>query len=133
MPIRFSHRGPLMQPELMKVGGVLFGGAIPDVKTQHFYSHMWGGMYPGEKFVSLLMNMADGMGVAELMETIEKECDQGFTSLPMNLVLADNQGDIGYMMLAAVPNRKDKTPYIGNRVLNGETTAYDWDGLVPVS
>ena len=50
----------------------------------------------------------------------------------MNLVMADNGGDIGYMMLASIPNRKDKTPYIGNRVLDGTTTAYDWDGLVPV-
>lgn len=37
------------------------------------------------------------------------------------------------MMLASFPNRRDKTPFIGNRVLNGETTAYDWDGLVPAS
>jgi penicillin amidase len=51
----------------------------------------------------------------------------------MNLVLADNEGDIGYMMLVPFPNRKDKTPYIGNRVLNGETTDYDWDGLVSIS
>ncbi len=51
----------------------------------------------------------------------------------MNLVLADDSGDIGYMMLAAYPDRKDKTPFIGNRVLNGETTAYDWLGLLPVT
>lgn len=36
------------------------------------------------------------------------------------------------MMLVPFPNRKDKTPYIGNRVLNGETTDYDWDGLVAI-
>mgnify|MGYP002633286712 CR=1 FL=1 len=48
----------------------------------------------------------------------------------MNLVLADEQGDIGYMMLAPYPDRKDKTPFISNRVLNGETTRYDWQGLL---
>lgn len=37
------------------------------------------------------------------------------------------------MMLVPFPNRRDKTPYIGNRVLNGETTAYDWEGLLPAS
>lgn len=57
----------------------------------------------------------------------------GFRSAPMSLVMADDGGDIGYMMLASIPNRKDKTPHIGNRVLDGTTTAYDWDGLVPVS
>jgi len=36
-------------------------------------------------------------------------------------------------MLASYPNRRNKTPYIGNRVLNGETTLYDWDGFFPVS
>jgi len=51
----------------------------------------------------------------------------------MNLVMADNlNGDIGYMMLVAFPNRKDKTPYIGNRVLDGTKTDFDWDGLVPI-
>lgn len=47
--------------------------------------------------------------------------------------MADNSGDIGYMMIVPFPNRKDKTPYIGNRVLNGETSAYDWEGLVSTS
>jgi acyl-homoserine lactone acylase PvdQ len=73
------------------------------------------------------------MGVKELMDKIEENGKQGHRSLPMNLVLADNSGDIGYMMLVPFPNRKDKTPFIGNRVLDGTTTAYDWDGLVPVS
>ena len=50
----------------------------------------------------------------------------------MNLVAADNSGDIGYMMLVPFPNRKDKTPFIGNRVLDGTKSAYDWDGLVPI-
>jgi len=46
--------------------------------------------------------------------------------------MADNNGDIAYMMLASVPNRKDKTPHIGNRILDGTTSRYDWDGLVSV-
>lgn len=50
----------------------------------------------------------------------------------MNLVAADNSGDIGYMMLVPFPNRKDKTPFIGNRVLDGTKSAYDWDDLVPI-
>lgn len=58
------------------------------------------------------------------------DCKDGYNGIPMNLVMADNDGDIGYMMLSSFPNRVDKTPYIGNRVLNGETIAYDWDGLV---
>ena len=67
------------------------------------------------------------------MKKVERQGVKGYRSLPMNLVLADNSGDIGYMMLVPFPDRKDKTPFIGNRVLDGETTAYDWNGLVPVS
>jgi len=94
---------------------------------------MWGGMYPGDNFINIVKYIADGIGVKDLMEKIELEGEHGYRSLPMNLVLADNKGDIGYIMLVPFPNRKDKTPFIGNRVLNGETTDFDWEGLVPVS
>lgn len=57
--------------------------------------------------------------------------EDGYRGLPSNFVLADENGDIGYIMLMSFPNRRDKTPYIGNRVLNGEVSDYDWDGLVP--
>ena len=40
-------------------------------------------------------------------------------------------------MLAPLPVRKDKTPYLGLRVLDGRTSAYDWEGngseTVPLS
>ena len=44
----------------------------------------------------------------------------------MNLVLADNSGNIGYIHAASLPIRKNTTPYIGCRVLDGTTSAYDW-------
>lgn len=93
---------------------------------------MWGGMFPGDDFINIVKMFASGIGVKDLMETVQQNGKNGYHSIPMNLVLADNEGDIGYMMLVPFPNRKDKTPYIGNRVLNGETTDYDWDGLVPI-
>jgi acyl-homoserine lactone acylase PvdQ len=131
--VKFTHRGPLMEPELIYGAGVLFGGTMPEAKYKHFYSHMWGGMFPGESLIEIILDIASGMGVKELMDKIEDNGKQGHKSLPMNLVLADNGGDIGYMMLVPFPNRKDKTPFIGNRVLDGTTTAYDWDGLIPIS
>jgi acyl-homoserine lactone acylase PvdQ len=37
------------------------------------------------------------------------------------------------MLLPSV-NRKDKTPYIGSRVLDGTVSNYDWEeGLLPLS
>ena len=34
--------------------------------------------------------------------------------------------------MAPIPVRKDKTPFLGLRVLDGRTTAYDWDGTKTV-
>lgn len=65
------------------------------------------------------------------MDNIIERGESGFKSVPGSLVLADDKGDIGYMMLAPIPKRRDKTPNIGNRVLDGTTTAYDWEGLIP--
>jgi hypothetical protein len=122
-----------MQPQVMKSGGVLFGGALPEPKHDYWYSHAWGGMFPGDNFINVIKYIADGVSVKELFEKVDEDCAEGYKSLPMNLVLADNAGDIGYMMLASYPNRKDRTPFIGNRVLDGESSKYDWDGLVPAS
>ena len=44
-----------------------------------------------------------------------------------NVIVADNEGNIGYQQVAPLPVRKDKTPYIGCRVLDGRTSAYDWE------
>ncbi len=72
--------------------------------------------------MQIVKHISNGIGVTELFSKIEEEFKDGYRGIPMNFVVADNAGDIGYMMLAAYPNRKDKTPFIGNRVLNGETT-----------
>lgn len=112
--------------------GVFFGASLPVPKFKHHYSLAWGGNFPGNELNGLLMDVADGMGVKQIMDNIIERGDEGFKSVPMSLVLADNIGDIGFMMLAPIPNRRDKTPNLGNRVLDGTTTAYDWDRLVPV-
>ena len=69
------------------------------------------------------------------MEYMDELGKNGYNGIGMNLVLADNAGNIGYMMTAAVPVRKDKTPYIGCRILDGTKSSYDWipDRNVPLS
>ena len=51
----------------------------------------------------------------------------GYRGVTVNVIMADNSGNIGYQLLAPVPVRKDTTPFLGLRVLNGRTTAYDWE------
>lgn len=53
-----------------------------------------------------------------------------FVGVGMNIAMADIEGNIGYQMFAPVPNRKNKTPFIGSRVLDGRTSEFDWDGFV---
>ena len=44
------------------------------------------------------------------------------------MVVAYNNGDIGYMLGAIMPKRKNNTPYSGCRILDGSNTENDWDG-----
>lgn len=43
---------------------------------------------------------------------------------------AFDNGDIATVTLATHPIRKNKTPYIGCNVIDGTTSANDWDGYV---
>ena len=51
----------------------------------------------------------------------------GYRGVTINVVMADTEGNIGYQLLAPVPIRKDKTPFLGLRVMNGRSSAYDWE------
>ena len=49
--ISLSHRGVLIQPELIYNADVLFGSAMPEARFNNFYSLAWGGQFPGETFI----------------------------------------------------------------------------------
>lgn len=72
--------------------------------------------------------MKPGTNVPSLINAVNKEGP--FRGVAMNLVIADNEGNIGYKMLAPIPNRKSKTPFIGTRILDGRTSEFDWEGFV---
>ena len=63
------------------------------------------------------------------MASMDKLGEDGYRGGPFNLLLADSEGNIGYTLLLSYPNRKNKTPFIGSRVLDGTTSEFDWDGL----
>ena len=33
---------------------------------------MWGGMYPGDNFIEIVKNVAEGKGVKDIMDYVEK-------------------------------------------------------------
>lgn len=97
------------------------------------YSFAWAGHYKGDDNIKNLMTMTTARTVKEVMEKLDENGKDGYRGLTMNMMFADYEGNIGYMQLFSFPNRKSKTPFIGCRVLDGTTSANDWDGLLPLS
>lgn len=69
----------------------------------------------------------------QLMDTFDKIGEDGYFGVSMNFIMADTAGNIGYMMLLPTIKRKDPTPFIGCRVLDGTVSTYDWEGPLPLS
>jgi len=60
--------------------------------------------------------------------------ENGYRGMAGNFMFADNSGNIGYQMGVPMFRRKDETPYLGCRVLDGRTSQFDWtDEIVPLS
>lgn len=43
--------------------------------------------------------------------------------------MADNSGNIGYLMGSSIPIRDNHYPYVGCKVLDGQTSRHDWIGF----
>jgi len=54
-----------------------------------------------------------------------------FSSVPQNLIMAFENGDIGFFLANNMPIRKHSKPYTGCRVLDGTTSENDWIGFLP--
>ena len=106
----------------------IFGGHIinlNDDKAQ--FSYGWAGAsIKDEHTPSLFFKLAQASGVKEFMDYVDDVAKDGYNGMGVNLVLGDNSGDIGYLMLSSLPVRKDQTPYIGCRILDGTKSTYDW-------
>lgn len=130
LKVKSTHRGPLIDSQIIYGGKDLIGVPIPSIDTKQKYSLQWGGMYPGDSYWKIVLGFAQGSGVKETIELV-KTMEDGYRGITMNMIMADDKGDIGYVMLASAPDRLSKIPYIGSRVLDGQSTKYDWKGLLP--
>ena len=73
-----------------------------------------------------LQDVYESENLVELFEKFDSEKYDYYNGLGQNILFADTSGNIGYRMLMTIPERKDKTPFIGSRVLDGTTTNFDW-------
>ena len=64
----------------------------------------------------------------QLITTIEAN-NSVYTSVPQNFIAAFDNGDIGYILMATHPKRKNHTPFLGCMVLDGTTSDHDWEGF----
>ena len=90
-------------------------------------------MKPGEKCFEFLFRASTIKTIPEAFDVMDNNSNLagGYRGVTVNLVMADNSGNIGYQLLAPLPIRKDTTPFLGLRVLDGRKSDYDWvgDGL----
>jgi penicillin G amidase len=126
-----THRGPLITSDLVSEANILFGGGIPKTVSNKTFSLGWGfNLKPGDDYVKMLNKLRKNITIKELTEWLDT-LEGGWNGVPQNFLFADTDGDIAYYMLCPTPIRKDKTPFIGSRILDGTTSEFDWEGLVP--
>ena len=137
LKIKLTHRGPLMEVSLLRFNaGLLFGGTIPEIddgdKTQ--YSFGWGGAVIGDHSIELLTNLAESPNLVDFRQRFENMTEgTGYRGVAANMMMADSSGNIAYQMAVPMRRRKDETPYLGCRVLDGRTTQFDWtDEVIPL-
>lgn len=74
------------------------------------------------------MHLNKAKDIPELFSILHSEYGDNYQGIGQNVIFADTSGNIGYKLVMSVPERVEKTPYIGSRVLDGTTTSFDWTG-----
>ena len=105
--IRYTHRGPIISN-------------FKNLKDKEVSMRWIGNEYSNELRTVYLLNHAANWGEF-------KHAVKTFISISQNIVYADVNGNIGLYCCAGVPLREGN----GISVYPGDTTQFDWQGLVP--
>jgi penicillin amidase len=105
--VRFTHRGPIIS-------------GFKDIEDQAISMKWIGNEYSNELRTVYLLNHAGNW--SEFKDAVST-----FISISQNIVYADTDGNIGLYCCAGIPIREGN----GIRIYPGDTTQYDWKGLVP--
>jgi hypothetical protein len=99
LKVGITHRGPVVSSNIISGGSVLFGGAVPKLKNEKKFSFGWGFNHPGDSLLETINLMAvPDLGVKDFVKHMDKK--ESYVGLAVNLILADTDGDIAYMMLS---------------------------------
>ena len=121
----FTHRGPLICAENLRFSAsLLFGGTVPTLaKPDQMYSFGWGGAYEGDNSFDFADSLNTSKDIHEFFDKMEDASKvNGYRGMAANILMADTSGNIAYQLAVPVPKRKDLTPYLGCRVLDGRST-----------
>ena len=134
MEVKSTHRGVVIPYEILKKNsGLLFGGEAPNLRKPGKYSFAWSGQFVGDNTFENYLTSFDAKTVPEIFEKFSSERFNAYKGAGQNALFADTQGNIGYHLLMSYPERKDKTPYVATRILDGTTSKFDWTGeIVPL-
>lgn len=105
--LRFTHRGPIIS-------------RFKDIQDEAISMKWIGNEYSNELRTVYLLNHAENWSDF-------KDAVSTFISISQNIVYADTRGNIGLYCCAGIPIREGD----GISVYPGDTTQYDWKGLVP--
>ena len=88
----------------------------------------------GDDSWTALRMIYEAEDLPSLFDKITEDPFNNYKGFGSNMLFADTKGNIGYHLIISAPVRKEKTPFIGSRILNGTTTKFDWTGeLMPQS
>ncbi|CDW90800.1 penicillin amidase family protein [Stylonychia lemnae] len=124
--ISHTHRGPVIPDQVFQGAEVFFGEGAAHLKTEGLYSFAWTGHTPKENTMDNVRNLMNSDNLHDVLKNID---DKGYYSVPQNILMADNKGNIGYYLGAMMPKRRNQTPFSGCRVHDGSNSDNDWDGL----
>lgn len=129
LDVKSTHRGPVIPFELLQLNsGLLFGGETPQLRNPGKYSFAWGGAFARDSTLEMFSYLTKAKDIPEFFEIMHGEFGNNYQGVGQNVILADTSGNIAYKLLMSIPERVDKTPFIGSRVLDGTTTNFDWTG-----
>jgi penicillin G amidase len=126
--IRLTHRGPLIDYQLLKGAEAIFLKGIPMQDDGSSYSLAWAGSIEEDLTTDILRAIIDVTTVQEFFAIVDS--NEIFASVSQNLVFAFANGDIAYILCANLPIRKNLKPYAGCRVHDGTKSDNDWIGFV---
>merc|ERR1711871_735910 len=101
---------------------------MPVHESSGLFSYAWPGLKPGENYLDFMFKLKDAKNLHEV--DANRRSYGKWKSYPLNILMADTQGNIAYMLMTSSPVRKNEYPYLGCRVLDGTTTDHDHIDIV---